>query len=73
MSEPDVSGFLETTMRNAAGRTWQSAYLEAEEKVKTLQAEMEALRKELDLTINERDAAFLELDRVMLAVVEKKP
>lgn len=71
MTSPDVSGFLETTMRNAAGRTWQSAYLEAEEKVKTLQAEMDALRKELDLTINERDAAFLELDRVLLLVREE--
>jgi len=71
VSEPDVSGFLATTLRNAAGRTWESAYLEAEEKVKTLQAEMEALRKELDLTINERDAAFLELDRVLLLVREE--
>ena len=71
MTEPDVSGFLSTTLRNAAGRTWQSAYLEAEEKVKTLQAEMDALRKELDLTVQERDAAFLELDRVLMLVREE--
>jgi len=71
VSEPDVSGFLETTMRNAAGRTWQSAYLEAEEKVKALEAEIDALRKELDLTIEERDSAFLELDRVLLLVREE--
>ena len=71
MSDPDVSRFLETTMRTAAGRTWQSVFFEAEEKVKALKAEMEALRKELNLTIAERDAAFDRLDQVLLLVVEK--
>jgi hypothetical protein len=66
----NVSGFLATTLHDAAGRSWQAAYLEAEAKAKALEHEIDALRKELNLTIEERDAAFYELDRVLLLVRE---